>query len=93
MNIYQEYIKEIEERKKEGLHPKPIDDGELLTAIITQIKDKTNEHRKDSLDFFIYNALPGTTSAASVKAEFLKEIILETEVIEEIPVAFAFELL
>ena len=93
MNIYQEYIKEIEERKKEGLHPKPIDDGELLTAIIAQIKDKTNEHRKDSLDFFIYNALPGTTSAASVKAEFLKEIILETEVIEEIPVAFAFELL
>jgi aconitate hydratase 2/2-methylisocitrate dehydratase len=76
MNIYQDYIKEIEERKTQGLHPKPIDGAELLGEIIAQIKDSESEHREDSLKFFIYNTLPGTTSAAGVKARFLKEIIL-----------------
>ncbi len=93
MNIYQDYIQEIEERKNQGLHPKPIDSAELLSEIIAQIKDKANEYRADSLKFFIYNTLPGTTSAASVKAEFLKEIILGKSVVEEISPAFAFELL
>lgn len=93
MNIYQDYIQEIEERKNQGLHPKPIDSAELLSEIIAQIKDKANEHRADSLKFFIYNTLPGTTSAASVKADFLKEIILGESVVEEISQAFAFELL
>ncbi|WP_258103343.1 bifunctional aconitate hydratase 2/2-methylisocitrate dehydratase [Marinoscillum sp. MHG1-6] len=93
MNTYNDYIKEIEERKAQGLHPKPIDGGELLSEIIDQIKDLNNPHRKDSLNFFIYNTLPGTTSAAGVKAEFLKEIILGESVVEEITPAFAFELL
>lgn len=93
MNIYQDYIQEIEERKTQGLHPKPIDSAELLSAIIEQIKDSANEHRSDSLNFFIYNTLPGTTSAAGVKAKFLKEIILGESVVEEITPAFAFELL
>ena len=74
MNIYNDYIKEIEERKGQGLNPKPIDGSELLSAVIEQIKDLGNEYRKDSLNFFIYNVLPGTTSAAGVKAKFLKEI-------------------
>ncbi len=91
MNIYEEYIKEIEERKLQGLHPKPIDRDELLSEIITQIKDVKNQYREDSLNFFIYNVLPGTTSAAVVKAKFLKEIILGESVIEEITPAFAFE--
>ena len=91
MNIYEEYIKEIEERKLQGLHPKPIDGDELLSEIITQIKDVKNQYRKDSLNFFIYNVLPGTTSAAVVKAKFLKEIILGESVVEEITPAFAFE--
>jgi aconitate hydratase 2/2-methylisocitrate dehydratase len=77
MNIYQDYIQEIEERKTQGLHPKPIDSAELLSEIIAQIKDTANEYRADSLKFFIYNTLPGTTSAAGVKAKFLKEIILK----------------
>jgi aconitate hydratase 2/2-methylisocitrate dehydratase len=51
MNIYQDYIQEIEERKTQGLHPKPIDSAELLSAIIEQIKDTANEHRADSLNF------------------------------------------
>lgn len=93
MSIYNDYIKEIEERKAQGLHPKPIDGAELLSAIIDQIKDTANEHRADSLNFFIYNTLPGTTSAAGVKAKFLKEIILGESVVEEITPAFAFELL
>ena len=92
-NIYKEYIKEIEERKGQGLHPKPIDGADLLKAIVSQIKDVTNENRKDSLTFFIYNTLPGTTSAAVEKANFLKEIILGESVVNEITPAFAFELL
>ena len=93
MNLYQEYISEIEERKGQGLSPKPIDDGELLSVIIDQIKDIDNEYRKVSLDFFIYNVLPGTTSAASVKAYFLKEIILGKSIVEELSPDFSFELL
>ena len=93
MNIYNDYIKEIEERKGQGLHPKPIDDAELLSKIIEQIKDLNNENREDSLNFFIYNVVPGTTSAAGVKAKFLKEIILGEAEVKEITPAFAFELL
>ncbi|HCR75811.1 MAG TPA: bifunctional aconitate hydratase 2/2-methylisocitrate dehydratase [Chryseobacterium sp.] len=93
MNIYQDYIQEIEERKTQGLHPKPIDSAELLSEIIAQIKDTANQYRADSLKFFIYNTLPGTTSAAGVKAKFLKEIILGESVVEEISPVFAFELL
>ena len=93
MNIYSDYIKEIEERKIQGLHPKPIDDAQLLSEIIAQIKDLDNENREDSLQFFIYNTLPGTTSAAGEKAKFLKEIILGESVVKEITPTFAFELL
>ena len=91
MNTYKDYIKEIEERKGLGLHPKPIDGAELLSAIIEQIKDLGNEFRDDSLNFFIYNVLPGTTSAAGVKAKFLKEIIIGESIVKEITPAFAFE--
>ena len=91
MNTYNDYIKEIEERKGQELHPKPIDGAELLSEIIEQIKDLDNEYRKDSLNFFIYNVLPGTTSAAGVKSKFLKEIILGESIVEEITPSFAFE--
>jgi aconitate hydratase 2/2-methylisocitrate dehydratase len=91
MNTYNDYIQEIEQRKGQGLHPKPIDGADLLSEIIAQIKDANNEHRADSLHFFIYNVLPGTTSAAAVKAAFLKEIILGESIVEEISIAFAFE--
>lgn len=91
MNTYSDYLKEIEERKAQGLHPKPIDGSELLNNIISQIKDVDNAHREESLNFFIYNVLPGTTSAAGVKAKFLKEIILGEAVVKEITPTFAFE--
>ena len=93
MSLYQEYLNEIEERKGQGLHPKPIDGAELLSEIINQIKDVNNEYREDSVKFFIYNTLPGTTSAAGVKAKFLKEIILGEATVAEITPAYAFELL
>ena len=93
MNIYNDYIKEIEERKGQGLHPKPIDSADLLNEIIAQIKDTNNANRADCLKFFIYNTLPGTTPAAGAKAKFLKEIILGQEAVAEITPAFAFELL
>ena len=93
MSLYTAYLEEIEKRKAEGLQPKPIDDGALLKEVIDQIKDTGNAHRADSLHYFIYNTLPGTTSAAGEKAAFLKEIILGQAEVEEISTEFAFELL
>ncbi len=93
MSLYQDYLKDIDARKEHGLSPKPIEDSALLSEIIAQIKDTAHEHRADSLKFFIYNTLPGTTSAAGAKAAFLKEIILGEAVVEEISPAFALELL
>ena len=93
MSLYTDYLTEIETRKKQGLHPKPIEDGALVDEIIAQIKDADHVHRADSLGYFIYNTLPGTTSAAGRKAAFLKDIIQGRDVVAEISPAFAFELL
>lgn len=93
MSLYTDYLAQIETRKAHGLHPKPIEDADFVEVLIEQIKDAKHEHRADSLHYFIYNTLPGTTSAAGVKAQFLKEIILGTHVLEEITPTFAFELL
>ena len=90
---YTNYLAEIKERKNLGLNPKPIDEAELLSEIISQIKDINNVNRKDSLKFFIYNTIPGTTPAAAVKAKFLEEIIQNEIQVEEISTEFAFELL
>lgn len=93
MSLYTEYLNEIETRKGEGLHPKPIDDGALVAELIAQIEDEAHPERKASLDFLIYNTLPGTTSAAGVKAAFLKKVILGDVKVAEITPEFAFELL
>ncbi len=93
MSYYTDYLNEIDDRKGQGLHPKPIEDGALVQELISHIKDASSEHRADCLNFFIYNTLPGTTSAAGVKAAFLKDIILGNDVVEEITPTFAFELL
>ena len=93
MSLYIAYLEEIETRKELGLSPKPIDDGLLTEELVAQIKDKHHEHRASSLNFFIYNTLPGTTASAGVKAEFLKEIILGQADVPEITPVFAFELL
>ena len=90
--LYTQYLQEIEDRKEEGLNPKPIDAEDLLSEIISQIKEG-NENKEQCLKFFIYNTLPGTTSAASVKAKFLKEIILGEYSLNEISVEFAYQLL
>ena len=93
MSLYAAYLDEITARKQQGLSPKPIDDAGLTQEIIAQIKDAGSAHRADSLHYFIYNTLPGTTSAAGAKAQFLKQIILGQETVDEISVDFAFELL
>ena len=93
MSLYARYLEEIETRKAQGLSPKPIDDGALTAEIVAQIRDAAHPHRADSLQYFIYNTLPGTTAAAGVKAEFLKEIVLGQVVVPEITPAFALELL
>ena len=93
MNIYNHYLKEIEIRKIQGLKPKPIDDAELLRDIIISIKDLDNANREKSINFFIFNVLPGTTSAAGVKASFLKQIILGEFSLGEITPSLAFKLL
>ena len=93
MGLYTDYLAEIEDRKKQELHPKPIEDGALVEELITQIKDPGNEHYQSSLNFLIYNTLPGTTSAAGVKAQFLKSVILKEVLVKDIAPDFAFELL
>lgn len=92
MSYYSDYLEEIEVRKKDlGLNPKPIDSADLLSEIIAQIKDTGNAEREASLNFFIYNTLPGTTPAAGVKAAFLKDIVLGKETVAEISPEFALE--
>lgn len=93
MNLYLEYLAEIKSRETQGLAPKPIDDGALTGEIIALIEDAGSEYRADALKFFIYNTLPGTTSAAGVKAAFLKKIILGDVIVPEITPKFALELL
>ncbi|MEM1272963.1 MAG: bifunctional aconitate hydratase 2/2-methylisocitrate dehydratase [Pseudomonadota bacterium] len=93
MSLYTEYLDEIATRKEQGLNPKPVEDGALTNEIIAQITDTESPHRPDALNFFIYNTLPGTTSAAAEKAAFLKRIILGDAVVDEISVPFAFELI
>ena len=93
MELYKNYLDEIESRKNQSLKPKPIDDGSLLKEIIFHIKDNKSEYRNDCLNYFVYNTLPGTTSAAEEKAIFLKEIISNKISVDEISIDFAFELL
>ncbi len=93
MNLYKEYIEEIKNRGEVGLSALPIEDGTLLKEIIGHITDNSSDLYDESLQFFIYNVLPGTTGAAYVKANFLWEIITEQQFSADITVDFAFELL
>ena len=93
MTQYETYLEEIELRRKQGLHPKPIDDKKLTDEIICHIKNAESEHKEDAIKFLVFNTLPGTTGAASSKAIFLKEIILGICSVPELSPTFAFELL
>ena len=93
MSIYSDYQKEIQDRELIGLNPKPISEGNLLIEIIEQIKDLNHPERDASLQSLIFNVTPGTTSAATVKAKFLKDIILSKFLCKEITPSFAFKLL
>ncbi|MGB1959569.1 MAG: bifunctional aconitate hydratase 2/2-methylisocitrate dehydratase [Candidatus Puniceispirillaceae bacterium] len=91
MSLFDDYLAEIEERKKQDLKPKPIDDGALTAELIGHITDAASPHRAACLDFLVYNTLPGTTSAAGVKAKFLKDIISGNIEVAEISAQSAFE--
>ena len=93
MSLYQEYLKDIEVRKAKGLSPKPIDDAFLTKEVISNIKELNSKDRKDSLNYLIYNTLPGTTSAATEKAHFLKDVVTGKVLVKEINGEFALELL
>ena len=93
LKLYEAYLKEIIDRSKIELGPKPIDKADLVVEIIDIILGPKSSNRDNALKDFIYNTLPGTTDAASVKAKFLKNLILEHNTIEEIDRNLAFELL
>ena len=59
MSYYTDYLNEIDNRKNEGLHPKPIEDAVLVQDIISHIRDTDSEHREACLNFLIYNTIPG----------------------------------
>ena len=42
MSLYEAYLKEILVREKIGLSPKPIDNGDLINEIISNIIEKKN---------------------------------------------------
>lgn len=91
MNAYDRYLEEIEQRKETGLHAKPIDEAGLLADVTQIIQDAEDPRRADALKFFTYNTLPGTTSAAGVKASFLKQVIQGQVAVAEISRDDAFE--
>ena len=93
MSVYSDYLDEIETRRQQGLDPKPIEDAALIKEIISHIEDEGSTQHKACLEFFIYNTIPGTTSAAGEKASFLKKIIVGNAKVQELPENLAFELL
>ena len=93
MDLYEEYLDEIQKRKQQGLCAKPIDNGVLAREIISHVKSPNSKQHNQCVDFLIFNMLPGTTKAASEKAEFLKQIIGGIYQIDKISIDRAFELL
>ena len=60
MSRFSKYLDEIKERENIGLSPKPIDSGELLKEIISNILDNKSKYHSQSLNFlylivFIYS--------------------------------------
>ena len=51
MKLLKTYLEEIDSRKKDGLSPKPIDNGPLLNEIIATFEDENSPRRTECLDF------------------------------------------
>jgi len=75
MELLEAYFNEIKDRQTQDLSAKPIENGELVKELIREIKSSNSIYRKPALNLLIYNVLPGTTSAAHQKAEFLQDLI------------------
>ena len=65
INTYKEYLKEIDERKIDGLKPLPIDGAELLSAIIDQIKDLNNDGIDEVITYVSGNLVCGSSGCMS----------------------------
>ena len=65
MSLYDAYLEEIENRKTQGLKPKPIDNGALVGELIAQIRTRAT-HTAPLRLISSSTTLPGTTSAAGV---------------------------
>ena len=51
MTLYDTYVAEIAARAKQGLQPKPIDDGALTAELITHITDAGSANSKECLTY------------------------------------------
>ena len=45
--LYDDYLRQIEDRKAHGLHPKPVDGADLLGEIVGHMEDADSPHRAD----------------------------------------------
>ena len=61
MSLYTDYLQQIESRKDQGLHPKPIEDAALVEELIAQIKDLQNEN-----EIICYCAMGGRSLNAAM---------------------------
>ena len=57
LKLYEAYLKEIVDRSKIGLGPKPIDQADLVVEIIDIILGPKCSNRDDALKHFIYLSL------------------------------------
>ena len=92
MSLYDAYLEQIENRKEQGLKPKPIDDGGLVKELVAQIKDagpRIAPHRSISSSTTRFPAPPAPPAEGRLPE---RDLLGEAEV-PEISRAFAFELL
>tara|TARA_B100000925_G_scaffold279509_1_gene249345 strand:+ start:2153 stop:2377 length:225 start_codon:yes stop_codon:yes gene_type:complete len=73
MDLYEEYLDEIQKRKKQGLCAKPIDNGVLAREIISHVKSPNSKQHNQCVDFLIFNMLPGTTKQLVKRLNFLSK--------------------
>ena len=88
---YHEKVEKLSHNSVQSDQSLSILNAEISHEIIDIIKDVNSVHRDDSLRFLVYNTLPGTTGAAGVKAQFLREIIIAETAVPGISPALAFE--
>ena len=72
--IFEQYEKHVENRKKQGIPPLPLN-VEQTQALCEFLKNPGNEDKDNLLYLFKERVSPGVDPSAKVKAEFLGEIV------------------